>query len=233
MDDPRAALAATGSDSAAAPRRTCGRCSPRTPRPSSAPRASDAARGATRRCSSIARPRRSSSRAGAAPRRGPPLHGGLRGARRGRLRRWRRARGHRPDRRLAQRQARPPGPRPLDRRRRRARRWPTSPFGYVFDFGAARGVAPPAAARGPTWAASGCPACPSAARPDGRLELVAIESADPRWVAVAIEPLGLVAHRLRALGTIAVSICQVAAARVDGLVTLVRRCGRSTSRRPS
>ena len=35
-------------------------------------------------------------------------------------------RGHRPDRRVAERQARPAAPRALDRRRRRRRRWPTS-----------------------------------------------------------------------------------------------------------
>jgi myo-inositol-1(or 4)-monophosphatase len=52
--------------------------------------------------------------------------------------------------------------------------------------------------------------------------VVAIESADPRSVAAAIEPLCLLAYRLRALGTIAVSLCQVAAARVDGLVMLRR-----------
>jgi myo-inositol-1(or 4)-monophosphatase len=58
---------------------------------------------------------------------------------------------------------------------------------------------------------------------DGRLEVLGIESADPRWVAVSIEPLVAAAYRLRALGAIAVSLCQVAAARFDGMVTL-RRC---------
>lgn len=58
---------------------------------------------------------------------------------------------------------------------------------------------------------------------DGRLEVLGIEAADPRWVAASIEPLVGVAYRLRAMGTIAVSLCQVAAARFDGMVTL-RRC---------
>ena len=61
--------------------------------------------------------------------RGVPVHGRVRGARRDRLRRRRRPRDHRPDRRLAQRQARHPHLRAVDRRGRRARRWPTSPSG--------------------------------------------------------------------------------------------------------
>jgi myo-inositol-1(or 4)-monophosphatase len=55
---------------------------------------------------------------------------------------------------------------------------------------------------------------------DGRLEVLGIESADPRWVAASIEPLVSAAYRLRALGTIAASLCQVAAARLDGMVSL-------------
>jgi myo-inositol-1(or 4)-monophosphatase len=58
---------------------------------------------------------------------------------------------------------------------------------------------------------------------DGKLELLGIESADPRWVQDSIAALVASAHRLRALGTIASTLCQVAAARYDGMVTL-RRC---------
>ena len=58
---------------------------------------------------------------------------------------------------------------------------------------------------------------------DGRLEVLGIESADPRWVAASIDELVAAAYRLRALGTIAASLCQVAAARFDALVSL-RRC---------
>jgi myo-inositol-1(or 4)-monophosphatase len=57
---------------------------------------------------------------------------------------------------------------------------------------------------------------------DGKLEMLGIESADPRWVRDAADDLCAVAHRLRALGTIAVTLCQVAAARLDGMVTLRR-----------
>jgi myo-inositol-1(or 4)-monophosphatase len=55
---------------------------------------------------------------------------------------------------------------------------------------------------------------------DGRLELVAIESAAPRHIAASADELLLVAHRVRAIGSIAISMCQVAATRVDGMVTL-------------
>jgi myo-inositol-1(or 4)-monophosphatase len=55
---------------------------------------------------------------------------------------------------------------------------------------------------------------------DGRLEVLGIESADPRWVAASIDGLVGCAYRLRALGTIAASLCQVAAARFDGMASL-------------
>jgi myo-inositol-1(or 4)-monophosphatase len=57
---------------------------------------------------------------------------------------------------------------------------------------------------------------------DGKLELLGIESADPRWVRAAADELAEASHRLRALGTIAVTLCQVAAARLDGMVTIMR-----------
>jgi myo-inositol-1(or 4)-monophosphatase len=58
---------------------------------------------------------------------------------------------------------------------------------------------------------------------DGKLELVGIESADPRWVRESIDGLVAATHRLRAIGTIASTLCQVAGARLDGMTTL-RRC---------
>jgi myo-inositol-1(or 4)-monophosphatase len=60
---------------------------------------------------------------------------------------------------------------------------------------------------------------------DGRLEVLGIESADPRWVAASIDSLQDAAYRLRALGAIASSLCQVAAARLDGMVSLKRARG--------
>ena len=61
---------------------------------------------------------------------------------------------------------------------------------------------------------------PERRKRDGRLELVAIESADPRWLAASSDALVRVTGRLRAIGSIAVSMCQVAATRVDGMATL-------------
>jgi myo-inositol-1(or 4)-monophosphatase len=57
---------------------------------------------------------------------------------------------------------------------------------------------------------------------DGRLELVAIESAHPRRIAQNAAELSQVAHRVRMFGSIAFALCQLAAGRVDGMVTLGR-----------
>ena len=55
---------------------------------------------------------------------------------------------------------------------------------------------------------------------NGKLELLGIESADPRWICQAADDMAAVAHRIRALGTIAVTLCQVAAARLDAMCTI-------------
>jgi len=55
---------------------------------------------------------------------------------------------------------------------------------------------------------------------DGRLEVVGIEAADPRWVRDSVDELVGLAYRMRAFGAMAPSLCQVAAARFDGLVSL-------------
>jgi len=57
---------------------------------------------------------------------------------------------------------------------------------------------------------------------DGRIEVLAIESAHPHWIIEAGPALADLAHRIRALGSTALSLCQVAPARVDGMVTLWR-----------
>ncbi len=95
-------------------------------------------------------------------------------------------------------------------------------FGFVHDFGPSE--------QWWAWRGEGAwrdgepldPALPERRARDGRLELLGIESADPRWVNATIVPLMASAHRLRALGTIASTLCQVAAARFDGMVTLGR-----------
>jgi myo-inositol-1(or 4)-monophosphatase len=93
-------------------------------------------------------------------------------------------------------------------------------FGYVYDLGPQEEWC---ATRGGGALLNGAPlatAPPERRKRDGRLELVAIESADPRWLAASSDALVRVTGRLRAIGSIAVSMCQVAATRVDGMATL-------------
>ena len=98
-----------------------------------------------------------------------------------------RQRDHRPDRRLAERQARDSAPRAVDRRRRRARRWPTSRSRSSTTSARARsGGRGAARARGST-ATRSIPALGERRGRDGRLEVLGIESADPRWVAASID----------------------------------------------
>jgi myo-inositol-1(or 4)-monophosphatase len=98
-------------------------------------------------------------------------------------------------------------------------------FGFVHDFGAGE----------EWWAQRGEGAWLGGARLDpglperrtraGKLEVVGIESADPRWLEARLEQLIATAYRLRALGSIAVTLCHVASARFDGMVSLRRSRG--------
>jgi myo-inositol-1(or 4)-monophosphatase len=93
-------------------------------------------------------------------------------------------------------------------------------FGYVYDFGPAEEFW--ARTGGGAWCNGSLldPELGERRTRDGRLEILGIESADPRWVAASIDGLVASAHRLRALGTIASTMCQVAAGRMDAMVSL-------------
>jgi myo-inositol-1(or 4)-monophosphatase len=94
-------------------------------------------------------------------------------------------------------------------------------FGFVQDFGPHEEWV---ATRGAGAWLNGAPLDPGIGErrwaSDGKLEVVGFESADPRWVLQSAEGLVQVAHRLRAIGTIAAALCQVAAGRFDGMLTL-------------
>ena len=95
-------------------------------------------------------------------------------------------------------------------------------FGYVFDYGP--GEEWHAFRGGGAFLDGVALTAPPGERHahDGRLELVAIESARPEYLAAAEPALSAHVHRLRALGSIAVSLCQLADTRVDGMVALWR-----------
>src|SRR5919202_5594481 len=93
-------------------------------------------------------------------------------------------------------------------------------FGYVYDLGPGEEWR---ATRGGGAFLNDAPLddpMPERRRRDGRLELLAVESDDPRWLAASSSALVDVTGRVRAMGSIAISLCQVAATRVDGMATL-------------
>jgi myo-inositol-1(or 4)-monophosphatase len=93
-------------------------------------------------------------------------------------------------------------------------------FGFVHDFGPEEEWT---ARRGEGAFLDGVqldPALGERRMRDGRLELLGIESADPRYVRDVAGELADTAHRLRAMGSVAITACQVAAARLDAMVTL-------------
>jgi myo-inositol-1(or 4)-monophosphatase len=95
-------------------------------------------------------------------------------------------------------------------------------FGFVQDFGPEEEWV---AWRGRGAQLDGVPLDPALGERrtrDGKLEVIGVESADPRWVMQSVDALAEAAHRMRAIGAIAVSLCQVAAARFDAMASLKR-----------
>jgi myo-inositol-1(or 4)-monophosphatase len=95
-------------------------------------------------------------------------------------------------------------------------------FGFVQDFGPEEEWV---AWRGRGAQLDGIPLDPTVGERrtrDGKLEVIGVESADPRWVMQSVDALAEAAHRMRAIGAIAVSLCQVAAARFDAMASLKR-----------
>lgn len=93
-------------------------------------------------------------------------------------------------------------------------------FGFVHDFGSAEQWH---AVRGQGAWLNGEPLAPVAAErrsADGRLEVVLVEGASPIKLAASSQALIAGAHRVRALGSMSISCCQVAAGRADAMVSL-------------
>ncbi len=91
-------------------------------------------------------------------------------------------------------------------------------FGFVHDFGAREEFT---AGRGEGATLNGLPIAPAGS--DYGLEVVGLESADPRWIGASIAALEGEAYRLRVVGSIAISLAYVAAGRFDAMFS-ARHC---------
>ncbi len=91
-------------------------------------------------------------------------------------------------------------------------------FGFVHDFGTGDEFV---AVRGEGARMNGAPL--GVDLPGQGLEVVGIESTDPRWILNSVAALQGETYRLRAVGSIAITLSYVAAGRFDGMLS-VRGC---------
>jgi myo-inositol-1(or 4)-monophosphatase len=88
-------------------------------------------------------------------------------------------------------------------------------FGYVYDFGAGEEFV---ARRGSGAKLGGAPI---EVGPDAEmLEVLGLESAEPKWALPALQALAGRVYRLRVVGSIAITAAYVAAGRFDGMLSL-------------
>ena len=132
------------------------------------------------------------------------------------------ARRRRPDRRVRERQAWAPALLSLDRRRDGAAMGDVF-FGYLYDFGTGEEWT---ATKGGGAQLDGKPL--GEVRPKDKVEILAMEGTLSASVADKAEALVGYAHRFRIMGSLALSLCQLAAGRVDAVCSL-RDARRSTS----
>ena len=87
-------------------------------------------------------------------------------------------------------------------------------FGYVFDFGSGE--------EWTAWRGEGAflDGRPLAERPKDELEILSFEATTTAYVSQNAARFDGVAHRLRVMGSLAITLCHLAAGRVDGVVSL-------------
>jgi len=88
-------------------------------------------------------------------------------------------------------------------------------YGYVYDFGSGEEWT---AERGAGAFLDGEPLGPE--RPKERIEMLAFEATTTAAVAEKAAAVAGVAHRIRIMGSLALSLCHLAAGRMDGVVSL-------------